>query len=101
MGVCSNKLVRVMPGKVIVYGGRGGLGVVIVNHFKASGHWVLCVDVAENEASDANVKVSLSATWVEQEQGVCQGVAQALGGDKVGGCNQCGWRLGWRKCSSI
>ena len=72
-----------MPGKVIVYGGRGGLGVVIVNHFKASGHWVLCVDVAENEAADANVKVSLSATWVEQEQGVCQGVAQALGGDKV------------------
>ena len=72
-----------MPGKVIVYGGRGGLGVVVVNHFKASGHWVLSVDIGPNEAADANVLVSLSAGWVDQEQGVCQGVEAALEGGKV------------------
>jgi len=72
-----------MSGKVIVYGGRGGLGVVVVDHFKASGHWVLSVDIGANEAADANVLVSLSAGWVEQEQGVCQGVEAALGGGKV------------------
>jgi len=72
-----------MSGKVIVYGGRGGLGVVVVNHFKTSGHWVLSVDIGPNEAADANVLVSLSAGWVDQEQGVCQGVQAALEGGKV------------------
>merc|ERR1711892_672712 len=56
---------RKMSGKVIVYGGRGGLGGVVVDHFKASGHWVLSVDIGANEAADANVLVSLSAGWVE------------------------------------
>ena len=72
-----------MAGKVVVYGGRGGLGVVVVNHFKSSGYWVLSVDIGANDAADANVLVSLSAGWVEQEEGVCQGVRAALGGSKV------------------
>merc|ERR1711892_151222 len=72
---------RKMSGKAIVYGGRGGLGVVVVDHFKASGYWVLSVDIGANEAADANVLVFLSAGWVEQ--GVCQGVEAALGGGKV------------------
>jgi len=72
-----------MSGKVIVYGGRGGLGVVVVNHFKSLNYWVLSVDVVANDAADANVLVDLGAGWVEQEQGVCQGVTAALGGGKV------------------
>ena len=47
-----------MAGKVVVYGGRGGLGVVVVNHFKSSGYWVLSVDIGANDAADANVLVS-------------------------------------------
>ena len=30
-----------MPGKVIVYGGRGGLGVVVVSTFRQAGYEVL------------------------------------------------------------
>ena len=71
-----------MTDKVIVYGGRGGLGVVIVDAFKvsnktlsssltsrsalritkffeAAGFWVLSVDIAANDAADANVLVRL------------------------------------------
>ena len=44
---------------------------------------MLSVDIGANEAADANVLVSLSAGWVEQEQGVCQGVEAALGGGRV------------------
>ena len=68
-----------MSGKVIVYGGKGGLGCVIVDSFRAAGHWVLSVDIVANDKADANVLVSLDATWAEQEQGVCQGVTTALG----------------------
>ena len=65
-----------------MYGGRGGLGVVIVDafkvsnktlsssltsrsalrinkFFKAAGFWVLSVDIAANDAADANVLVRL------------------------------------------
>ena len=31
-----------MPGKVIVYGGRGGLGVVVVSTFRQAGYEVSC-----------------------------------------------------------
>jgi len=72
-----------MTGKVIVYGGRGGLGVTVVNHFKSAGYWVLSVDISTNEKADCNVLVSLSAGWVEQEQGVASGVEEALGSSKV------------------
>ena len=68
-----------MAGKVIVYGGKGGLGCVIVDSFRAAGHWVLSVDIVANDKADANVLVSLGHTWTEQEQAVCQGVAAALG----------------------
>ena len=68
-----------MPGKVIVYGGKGGLGIVVVDTFKAAGYWVLSVDLAENPAADSNLLVSLSANWTEQEAQVCQGVEAALG----------------------
>ena len=47
-----------MPDKrVLVYGGRGGLGSVIVSRFKASGWWVASVDLAANEEADANGEI--------------------------------------------
>jgi len=72
-----------MTDKVIVYGGRGGLGVVIVDAFKAAGFWVLSVDIAANDAADANVLVSLKDGWVDQEAAVIHGVDNAVRGAKV------------------
>ena len=68
-----------MPGQVIVYGGKGGLGVVVVDTFKTAGYRVISIDIVENPAADANVLVSLDASWTGQESQVCQGVAAALG----------------------
>ena len=67
-----------MPGKVVVYGGKGGLGHVVVETFKAAGYWVLSVDIVEQPRADVNVLVSLSAGWVEQEGQVTEGVGAAL-----------------------
>jgi len=74
-----------MPRRVVVYGGKGGLGTVLVQHLKSEGCWVCSVDLVANPEADENVLVSLSAGWVEQEQGVCQGVATVLGGNKLDG----------------
>ena len=68
-----------MPAKVVVYGGKGGLGVAVVDTFKAAGYKVISVDIVENTAADSNVLVSLDNNWVEQEAQVCQGVGAALG----------------------
>ena len=68
-----------MPAKVVVYGGKGGLGVAVVDTFRASGYKVISVDIVENSAADYNVLVSLDNNWVEQEAQVCQGVGAALG----------------------
>ena len=67
-----------MPGKVVVYGGKGGLGQVVVETFKQLNYWVLSVDILEQPSADANVLVSLAASWVEQEREVTEGVGAAL-----------------------
>ena len=91
--VCSDS----MPGKVIVYGGRGGLGVVVVSTFRQAGYEVLycmyctvlyctvlyryevlSVDIVANTEAEHNVLVSLDTTWPGQEEQVCRGVEAAL-----------------------
>jgi len=72
-----------MPGKVIVYGGRGGLGVVVVSTFRQAGYEVLSVDIVANTEAEHNVLVSLDTTWPGQEEQVCRGVEAALAGSKV------------------
>ena len=67
-----------MMSKVVVYGGKGGLGNVVVETFKKAGYWVLSIDIVEQPSADVNVLVSLSAGWVEQESQVTQGVGAAL-----------------------
>ena len=67
-----------MPGKVIIYGGKGGLGCVVVDTFKSAGYWVMSVDIVANTGADANVLVSLDAGWGDQEQQVCGAVSAAL-----------------------
>ena len=73
-----------MAKKVLIYGGRGGLGSVLVNHFKSNSWWVCSVDLAANDAADANVIVNPADEWTKQEEHVCAEVAKAVGeGDKL------------------
>ena len=87
-----------MPGKVIVYGGRGGLGVVVVSTFRQAGYEVLycmyctvlyryevlSVDIVANTEAEHNVLVSLDTTWPGQEEQVCRGVEAALAVSQAG-----------------
>ena len=68
-----------MSGRVLIYGGRGGLGSVLVSHFKNQGWWVCSVDVLEgNKDADANVIVDPTTDWCCQEQYVTSNVEKHL-----------------------
>ena len=68
-----------MSGRVLIYGGRGGLGSVLVSHFKNQGWWVCSVDVLEgNQDADANVIVDPTTDWCCQEQCVTSNVEKHL-----------------------
>ena len=69
--------------RVIIYGGRGGLGNVIVQHFKSKNWWVCSVDINPNDAADVNVLVNPNLSWVEQEEAVCKSVAEQLKDNKL------------------
>merc|ERR1712107_436261 len=56
-----------------------------MGHLRSEGFWVLSVDINENTAANANVKVSLSDGWVEQEANVVRMVGEALEGQKLTG----------------
>ncbi len=73
-----------MAKRVVIYGGRGGLGSVLVNHFKAQSWWVCSVDLAANDTADANVLVDPADDWLKQEAHVCAEVAKVVGsGNKL------------------
>jgi len=72
-----------MSGTVIVYGGKGGLGQVVVKHFQSLSYKVVSVDIGASEAADLSVVVSLSQDWVEQEASVVGEVGRLLGSSKV------------------
>ena len=52
--------------KVLIYGGKGGLGNVLVNHFKSNGWFVASVDLVANDAADVNVVVNPNDDWIKQ-----------------------------------
>lgn len=69
--------------KVIVYGGKGGLGSVLVSHFKSKNWWVCSVDLKANEEANENVLVNPEDSWGQQETAVTEAVAKHLASDKV------------------
>ncbi len=69
--------------RVIIYGGCGGLGTVLVSHFKAKGWWVCSIDIRANEKADQNVLVNLKHNWTQQEESVIAGVKEKLGSNNV------------------
>ena len=68
-----------MSGRVLIYGGRGGLGSVLVSHFKQKGWWICSVDILQtNEEADANVIVDPTSDWLSQEEHVITQVEKHL-----------------------
>jgi len=58
-----------MTGRVLIYGGKGGLGSVLVSHFKQKGWWICSVDISEkNDEADANIIVDPNSDWLSQEE---------------------------------
>lgn len=82
--------------KVLVYGGKGALGSVLVTHFKARGDWVLSIDLAANEAADANVVIDSKGDLNQQAAQVLKEVGVAAGGSKLDAlfCVAGGWAGG-------
>ena len=70
-----------MSNKVLIYGGRGGLGTVLVSHFKSKGWWVCSVDLAANDEANENVLVNPNDDWCTQEASVKAAVGNLLGKD--------------------
>ena len=69
--------------RAIIYGGRGGLGCVIVKHFKQKGWWVCSIDINANDEADTNILVNPNDTWLEQEKHVCSTMIGTLAESKV------------------
>lgn len=68
-----------MTGRVLIYGGRGGLGSVLVSHFKQKGWWICSVDILEkNNEADANIIVDPASDWLSQEEHVITQVEKHL-----------------------
>jgi len=72
-------------GRVLVYGGRGGLGSVVVSSFKAADWWVLSIDSKANEQADENVLVDINpeASWLGQEKEITEKVGEVLSERKL------------------
>ncbi|EFO25938.1 dihydropteridine reductase-PC [Loa loa] len=85
-----------MSTRVAVYGGRGGLGSVIVDYFKSKNFWALSIDVLRNETADANIVVNKDASWTEQEGFILKSIGETLNGERLDAilCVAGGWAGG-------
>ncbi|BFZ01251.1 hypothetical protein BsWGS_04290 [Bradybaena similaris] len=82
--------------RILVYGGKGALGSVVVNYFKARSYWVGSIDLTLNEQADVNVIVKPDFSLPEQEADVVKSVGELLGENKVDAifCVAGGWAGG-------
>lgn len=90
-------------GRVVVYGGKGGLGSHLVSHFKANNFWVLSIGKSANEEADANCLVEALDSWSEQEAQVLTAVEAAAGEEKFDAilCVAGGWAGGSAKAKAF
>ncbi|XP_065919132.1 dihydropteridine reductase-like [Dysidea avara] len=85
-----------MAGRVIVYGGKGALGSSLVAFFKAKSWWVASVDIFPNEEADANVVLTPTDSWTDQEKELESKVESIVTGFKLDAvlCVAGGWAGG-------
>jgi len=90
-------------GRVIVYGGKGGLGSSLVTHFKTNHFWVLSIGKTANDEADANCIVDAFDSWTEQEAQVLSAVESAAGDEKFDAilCVAGGWAGGSAKAKAF
>ncbi|CAL8106271.1 unnamed protein product [Calicophoron daubneyi] len=82
--------------KVVVYGGKGGLGSACVAYLKKLNYWVCSIDLRENLAADCNVLVGKSESLSTQQSHIDSQIGSALGGEKLDAilCVAGGWAGG-------
>ncbi|GAB6024946.1 hypothetical protein CHUAL_010047 [Chamberlinius hualienensis] len=82
-------------GRALVYGGKGALGSVVVNHLKSNGWWVVSADLVVNDHADANVLVK-DEGWIDQSKTLDSGITNILEGQKLDAvlCVAGGWAGG-------
>lgn len=90
-------------GRVVVYGGKGGLGTYLVSHFKSKNFWVLSIGKSANEEADANCLVDALDSWTEQEAQVLSAVEATAGDEKFDAilCVAGGWAGGSAKAKTF
>ncbi len=66
--------------RVLIYGGRGGLGSVLVKHFKANSFWVCSIDLVANDEADENILVDPKQEWQQQQDHVTSEVKRLFKG---------------------
>ncbi|KAI9357174.1 hypothetical protein BD770DRAFT_345105 [Pilaira anomala] len=69
--------------KLVVYGGAGGLGRVLVQHFKQKGYTVINIDLIENKDADFNTLTTTSGSLSEQGQAINDSITSVLGSEKL------------------
>uniref|UniRef100_A0A915Q220 Dihydropteridine reductase n=1 Tax=Setaria digitata TaxID=48799 RepID=A0A915Q220_9BILA len=89
--------------RVAIYGGRGGLGSVLVDYFKIKNFWALNIDVLKNDKADANIVINMDESWTEQEGFVLKSVGEALSGEHLDAvlCVAGGWAGGSASSESM
>ncbi|XP_015777460.1 PREDICTED: dihydropteridine reductase-like [Acropora digitifera] len=89
--------------RVLIYGGKGALGMTCVTYFKARNWWVASVDLFPNEEAHANVIVSKTESWTEQNEEIQPKVDAILDGIKLDAivCVAGGWAGGSAKSKAV
>jgi len=86
-----------MSGRVLIYGGRGALGSVVLDHFKSKGWWTLNVDLFANDNANENVLVDKNQPKLELQATKIVGDCEAaLSGHRLDAvlCVAGGWAGG-------
>ncbi|RMX41293.1 hypothetical protein pdam_00017744 [Pocillopora damicornis] len=89
--------------RVLVYGGKGALGATCVTYFKSKDWWVASVDLFPNEEAHANVVVTKTDSWTEQNEEIQPKVEEILDGNKFDAiiCVAGGWAGGSAKSKAV
>lgn len=89
--------------RVLIYGGKGALGATCVSYFKSKNWWVASIDLFPNEDAHANLVVTKTESWTEQNEEIQPKVEALLDGNKLDAiiCVAGGWAGGSAKSKAV